>query len=146
MILLFPLSALAQMTDKAEINQINQKYDLGLSKRPSFSWLDLSKLHFSQSYAVSFISGNGFSGTQALYNGTIIYQLSRPLTLALNIGILHDPGALWGDQSLASTATFLPSGRLDWKPSNNFQMSIGFETVPVFYNGYFYDGRYGFWR
>jgi len=146
MILLFPLSASAQMTDKAEISQINQKYDLGLSKRPSFPWLDLSKLHFSQSYAVSFFSGNGYSGSQALYNGTIVYQLSHPLTLSLNMGILHDPSALWGSQSLTSTTAFLPSGRLDWRPSENFLMSIGFETVPAFYNGCLYDRRYGFWR
>jgi hypothetical protein len=147
MIILWPLSCLAQMSDQAEVREINEKYDLGLSRRPSLPFIDISRLDMTQSYSIGFYSGGGFSGTQALYSNTITYQLAKPLTLTLNLSILHDPGALWSDKSLGNTATFLPSGRLDWRPSDNFRMSIGIETRPAYYNGDYYNsGRYRFWR
>lgn len=146
-VLALPLVSAAQMADRVEAKEVTQKYDLGLTKPPSLPFFDLSRLHLSHSYSISYISGGGFSGTQAMYNGTLQYQLAQPLTLTLNLGILHDPGALFGDKNFSSNARFLPSGWLDWRPSKNFQMTIGFETVPAsYYRGYyFYPGRYTDW-
>ncbi len=146
-ILFLPLSSAAQMADQAEVREINEKYDLGLSRRPSLPFINISRLNMTQSYSIGFYTGGGFSGTQALYNNTITYQLARPLTLTLNLSILHDPSALWGNESFSNTATFLPSGRLDWRPSDNFRMSIGIERCPAYYNADYYNpGRYRFWR
>lgn len=137
------VTAMAQMVDEAEVKEITAKYDLGLTKRPSTSFLDLSRLNLSHSYTIGYFSGNGFSGSRAMYNGTIQYQIANPLTLTLNMGVLHDPGAIFGDRKLSENSKFLPSGWLDWRPSRNFQMSIGFETVPAYnYGGYYlYPGR-----
>jgi hypothetical protein len=49
---------------------------------------------------------------------------------------MHDPSSVFGDSKFSENAVFLPSGWLDWQPSKNFRMSIGFETVPAYYNGY----------
>jgi hypothetical protein len=138
---------MAQSVDQAEVKQITQKYDLGLSKPPSTPFFDLSRIHISQSYSIGFFSGGGTSGSQALYNGTLTYQLAQPLTLTLNMGILHDPSSLWGNNRFGTSAKFLPSGWLDWRPSKNFMMSIGFETRPAsYYNGYDWMGRYQPWH
>jgi hypothetical protein len=139
--------ATAQNANQAEVKEITQKYDMGLTKLPSLPLFDLSRIHFNQSYSIGFFSGGGMSGSQALYNGSISYQLAQPLTLTLNVGILHDPSALWGNGTIGNKAKFLPSGWLDWRPSKNFMMSIGFESVPASYhNGYDWMGRYQPWR
>lgn len=138
---------MAQSADRAEVKEITAKYDMGLTKAPSFPLLDLSRIHFSQSYSIGFFSGGGISGSQAMYNGSITYELSRPLTLTLNMGILHDPSALWGNSRVGNNAKFYPSGWLDWRPSKNFMMTIGFESVPAsYYYGYDWLGRYRSWR
>ncbi|MEE9443108.1 MAG: hypothetical protein V3V99_10640 [candidate division Zixibacteria bacterium] len=136
-----------QMADNAEVRELTEKYDMGLGKQPSFSLFNLSRLNLSHSYSLSFFSGAGISGSQGLYHGTLTYRLSKPLTLTLGLGILHDPGSLiGGDRSTHNSALFLPSGYLDWKPSDNFRMSIGFETVPAYGFGQYNLGRNSFWR
>lgn len=139
--------SVAQMADEAELKDINEKYDDGLTQRPSLSFFDLSKFRMRQSYGISFYSGDGYSGSYAVYNNMISYQLARPLTLTLNFSILHNPGNLWNDKPLGESARFFPSGYLDWRPSENFHLSIGFEQRPAYYDGnYFYNpGRYWLW-
>ncbi len=142
-----PLSAQAQMTDQSEVRQINRKYDVGVTKRPSLPLIDLSRLHMTQSYTMSFVSGSFGSGMQGLYQNTLSYQLANPLRLTLNMGILHDPSALVGNSQFSNSMRFLPSGWLDWRPSENFRMVVGFETIPAgYYNGYYGSGRYDYWR
>jgi hypothetical protein len=147
LILSLSVTAMAQKADKVEVKQATDKYDLGLAKRPSLPFFDLSRLNLSHSYSIGFFSGGGQSGTRGLYSGTLYYQLARPLTLTLNLSVLHDPGALFGDGRFSDNARFLPSGWLDWRPSKNFRMSIGFETVPMYYDrGYdYYSGRSLYW-
>lgn len=136
-----------QMVEKVEVKELTEKYDMGLGKQPSYSLFDLSRLNFAHSYSLSFFSGGGMSGSQGLYQGAFTYQLAKPLTLTLGLGILHDPGSLVsGDRRTNNNALFLPSGYLDWKPSENFRMSIGFETVPAYRYGHNNLGRYSFWR
>jgi len=137
----------AQSADVAEVSEITKKYDYGLTKQPGVSLLDLSRISFSHSYSLSYFSGGGISGTTGLYTGSIIYQLANPLTLTLNVGILHDPSSLWGDNKITESAVFLPSGYLDWRPSDNFHMSIGFQSIPAgwYYPGYYNYGRYPYY-
>ena len=137
----------AQMSDRVEVKEATDRYHLGLTKPPSLPFFDLSRLNLSHSYSIGYFSGSGFSGTQAYYNGTIHYQLANPLTLTLNIGVLHDPGAVFGGKNFNDNSMFLPSGWLDWRPSENFRMSIGFETVPAYYRGgdYYNPGRFRYW-
>ncbi len=148
-LVIVPAMTAAQMADEVEVKEVTEKYDLGVSQRPSVSLLDLSRLDFSHSYSLSFFSGGGYSGSMGLYSGTMRYRLADPLTLTFNLGILHDPGSLFGNSSFNRSSVFLPSGYLDWRPSDNFRMSIGFETVPAYYNhrGYYYfPGRYYDWH
>lgn len=148
MVAALPLIVTAQMADKVEVKEVVEKYDLGLTKQPTLPFFDMSRFDLSHSYSIGYYSGSGFSGTQGMYSGTIRYQIANPLTLTLNLGILHDPGAVFGDKKFSDNSIFLPSGRLDWRPSKNFMMSIGFETVPAYYNrGYYgYPGRSSYWR
>jgi hypothetical protein len=147
--LMIPLTALAQMADEAEVKEVTAKYDLGLTKSPSLPFLDLSRLDISHAYSISYFSGSGYSGTQGFYSGSMQYQLAKPLTLTLNLGILHDPGAFVGHKSFSENSAFFPSGWLDWRPSENFRLSIGFQSVPAYRNGgHYYNnpGSLSYWR
>ncbi|MCK5127484.1 MAG: hypothetical protein KAR42_14610 [candidate division Zixibacteria bacterium] len=147
LIVLLPATLLAQMSGTAEVKQITEKYDMGVSKAPSIPFFDLSRLNISHSYSIGFFSGGGSSGSQALYSGTFQYQLASPLMLTLNLGILHDPGTLFGSNNpLGNKAQFYPSGQLDWRPSDNFHMSIGFQSYPATYYSPLGNGRNPFWR
>jgi len=127
-----------QMADQAEIQSVKEDY-LGLDpvSKP-FSLIDLSKIHFSHSYSFNFFSGGGTSGSMGLYTGSIFYEISNSLSLDVQLGIAHDPGAMFSN-SVETDAAFFPAARLDYHPSNNFNISIGFESRPVYYypNSYY---------
>lgn len=143
-----PLMVMAQMTDQAEVKQITAKYDLGLTKRPSTPFFDLSRFHMTQSYTLGFFSGSGGSATRGLYRNTVTYQLADPLRLTVSMGILHDPTALLSSRGTSRATSLYPSGWLDWRPSENFRMLVGFESVPAswYYGNYGYGGYYGMGR
>ncbi len=135
-----------QMVDEAEVRELSEKYSTGVTKTPSLPLLDLSRLKISNSYSMMFYSGGGISGQQGVFNTTLQYQISNPLTLTVNLAMLHDPGALFNNSNFGNSAKIMPSGRLDWRPSENFWMTIGFETVTMNRYGYFNPGRYHYWR
>jgi len=138
-----PLSA--QMLDKAEIQSVKKDY-LGLNpvSKP-FSLIDMSRIKFSHSYSFSYHSGGGTSGSVGLYTGSIFYELSPSLSLDIMLGIAHNPGALVND-NIQTDAAFFPAFSLDYHPSNNFRLSLGFESRPG-YNQNLYNYYYPYnWR
>ncbi|RME28379.1 MAG: hypothetical protein D6800_03965 [Candidatus Zixiibacteriota bacterium] len=99
-----------------------------------FSLLDFSRIRWSHSYSVSFFSGGNGSGTVGLLNTTMFYDISRSLSLAVNLGIEHSGGAIWGDAN--NKARFLPGFTLDYHPSENFRMSLIMQRVDGLYSPY----------
>lgn len=105
-----------------------------------FSLLDLSRIRWSHSYSISYLSGGSRSGSAGLLNSTMFYDISNSLSLSVNVGVLHNSGSIWGDGN--NDATILPGFRLDYHPSEKFRMSIGFQRVSG-YSPYYLDG--GHW-
>jgi hypothetical protein len=138
--------ASAQLVDQADIETTKNDY-LGLkpASKP-FSLIDLSKLRWSNSYSLSFYSGSGSSGSMGLYTTSLFYEFSRALSLDFQLGVAHNPGSLF-NSDISSDAVFLPGFNLDYHPSNNFRISLGFERYPsdYFYNPYS-TYRYLPWR
>lgn len=102
----------------------------GIGAKSSFSpWslLDGSRVTWSHSYSVSFFSGGNSSGSLGMLNSSMLYEISPELTLALNLGVLHNAGAVFGSGEYG--AEFLPGFRLDWRPSEKFFMSVSFQKV-----------------
>lgn len=145
LVMLMAITATAQMADQAEIQSIKKDY-LGLNpvSKP-FSLIDLSRLKFSHSYSVSFFSGGGNSGSLGMYTGTIFYELTPSLSLDIALGIAHNPGLLFGTQSLTD-ARFFPAAELNYHPSEKFRLSIGFASYPGYNNNRYYPGYRNFWR
>ncbi|UCC44231.1 MAG: hypothetical protein JSU65_14150 [Candidatus Zixiibacteriota bacterium] len=138
-ILLLAVSLLSAsaMPQQADLASLREKTPTNLfGTRPSFSpssLLDASRMRWSHSYSFSFFSGGGTSGSLGLLRSTMYYDLSEKLGLSLNLGVLHNPGALWSD-SPSNDAVFLPGFTLDYHPSERFRMSLSVQRV----SGYFY--------
>ncbi len=137
-------STVAQFTDKAELGLIKKDY-LGLRPvdRP-FSLIDFSRLQWSHSYSMTFYSGAGSSGSIGMYTGNIFYEITPSLSLNMKVGIAHNPGGLF-DRTKNADAIFLPGARLDYRPSDNFHISVGFNSLyggPGFYSDNLYRSPY----
>jgi hypothetical protein len=138
-------ACLAQQADVASLKGTSSSSLTGLGVSPAstpFSLIDLSRIKWSHSYSVAFFSGGGTSSSAGLWNTSLDYEISSKLFLSLNMGVLHNPGAIWGRTE--SNATFLPGFRLDYRPSNNFMMSVSVQQAAGYYDPYYsrsYLGR-----
>jgi len=141
-ILLFSVMATsAQNTDQAILDNARSSTLLGTSPASSpFSLLDLSRMKWSHSYTLSYISNGGYSGSVGILNTTMFYEFSPKLSLNLNIGIMHNTGAIWGDEN--NNATLLPGFMLDYHPSDKFTILFGMQRVSGLYPNYSYGSRY----
>lgn len=142
----------AQMADQASIQATSRSQALGVQPAVNpFSLLDLSRIKWSHSYSISYLSGGGASGTAGLWNTSMLYEFSSKLTLRLDLGVSHGGGSLYAGD--VNSASFLPGFVLDYHPSESFRMTIGMQT----FNGYpsfspyspfgwsAYRGGYGYW-
>jgi hypothetical protein len=71
---------------------------------------------------------------------SIGYQIARPLYVQLDLGVMHNPGALWGGNSAVSGAQIRPNFLMRYTPSPGFQLLIDVRTVPMYYGGYGFAG------
>jgi len=129
----------AQLVDNAiiENTQSTTSHNLKPAVTP-FSLLDFSKITWSHSYSVSFFSGGNGSNSLGVWNTSMFYEVSSKLSLALNVGIAHDPGSIWGDAN--SSADILPGFMLDYHPSKNFNVQISMQSyrgTNNYYNPYY---------
>lgn len=124
--------ATGQDIDQARLETPNAYNSLGVQPAATpFSLLDFSRIKWSHSYSVSFFSGGNQSGSVGLASTSMLYEFSDRLSLQVNLGILHDPGAIWGDKN-NNNATLLPGFRLDYRPTDKVFMTLEFQR---------YDGR-----
>ncbi|MEW5795815.1 MAG: hypothetical protein AB1772_05595 [Candidatus Zixiibacteriota bacterium] len=136
----------AQQADVASLKDSQANAATGFGLNPAgtpFSLIDLSRIKWSNSYSVAFFSGGGSSGSVGLWSTTMDYVISSKLHLAINLGVLHNPGSLWGRAE--SEASFLPGFRLDYRPSDKVLMSLSVQRGIGYYDPYYgrpYGGRW----
>ncbi|MBU8932807.1 MAG: hypothetical protein KOO62_02260 [candidate division Zixibacteria bacterium] len=124
-------SASAQSVDQVTLDNTTRANSLGVAPvARAASLIDLSRLNLSHSYSLSYFSG-ARSGSVGLLNTTMFYEFSPKLSLFLNLGVMHNIGAIRGDAK--NSATLLPGFQLDYHPSDKFRLSIEMQTR---YGGY----------
>lgn len=138
--------AWTQLVETAEIKKLkNDHVGLRPVSKP-FSLIDLSRVKWSHSYSVNFFSGGGTSGSIGMYTSSIFYELSNSLSFDVQIGIAHNPGSIFNNNTNSNAALY-PSFNLDYHPSDNFRLSIGIAKHPgIYYNPYLQNGGYYFNR
>jgi len=103
-----------------------------------FSLLDPSRFRIHNSYSLSFLSGSGRSASVGMFMSTIEYQLSRPLSLRVGLGYLHQPLGFLKNVNGPDQGRILPNVSLDYRPSDKFRFSVDFRTVPSSVDGMWY--------
>jgi len=146
---LMAVSVMAQHTDKAILENAHTATLLGAQPAKSpFSLLDFSRMKWSHSYTLSYLSGGGYSGSVGILNNNLFYEFSSKLSMNLNLGIMHHAGAIWGDEN--NNATLLPGFLLDYHPSDKFSVAFGIQRVNGYYpyypgNRFYNSGWYRPW-
>jgi hypothetical protein len=121
----------------------NMPLTINEPSKSSFSLLDPNRIHMSQSYSFMYSSSRYGSQSLGLYLNSIEYQVSDPLTIYLDIGYLHNPGALVGSRNeYLGDGKIIPAVAVDWKLSNNMFFHFSYREVPGYY---YYDGYYEPW-
>ncbi len=139
----------AQSADVEALNELQRGSSLGVQPMSSpTGWLDLSRATFSHSYSLTYFSGGGTSGSLGLWTSAMRYEFSDHLRLTLNLGVLHDGGAIFGSDFRSDrNTTFLPGFRLEYQPSDKVYMSVSFQRYAGGYGPYGYQPfGYRDWR
>lgn len=142
-ILLFSISVSAQLADQAEVENVNSNKGIGLNPASTpFSLIDISRVKWSHSYSVSFFSGGNSTSSLGLWNTSMFYEFSKNVSLTLNLGVAHDANSLFGGES--NYSKILPGFLLDYHPSRNFNLRVGFQSYSGYYPyyDYLYDNRF----
>jgi hypothetical protein len=128
--------------------QLSGDFAAGPTKdKPKFSLLDPARLHMSQSYSFWYSSSRAGSNNLAMYLNSIEYQISDPLKIRVDIGYIHQPGAILKNGTKAfENGQIVPGLSLTWRPSRNFLFQLDYRQVPILgdrYNRDYYDGSWG---
>lgn len=133
-------SAEAQRADLQQLNTTAASRPLGIAPAVSpHGLLDLSKIRFDHSYSIGYASGGGQSISQGMWRSTMFYDFSPKLSVALNLGVLHNTGSLFNTSINTGASTFLPGATLDWRPNSKTQVRVSFQT----YQGLYAPSNYG---
>jgi hypothetical protein len=135
------VSAIAQYRNDGKTPSVQSRFlnpNNGL-----FGLLDPNRMQMSQSYTLCFASSGNGSVAQGLYLNNIRYRLSNPLSLNLTLGFLHQPYSSFNGGFSGSSAMFVGSAIVQYRPARNFCITLGINNIPQYnpyYNtlGYFY--------
>ncbi len=131
-----------KMNDEPNVGQsLVRSDDSGLL----FGWFDPSKLKMAQSFSMSYqtFGQNGFA--LGVYTNSLSYQVSEPLSLQMDVSVMHSPyNSLGGDFAKSLSGVYLSRAELNYRPSENTLFQIQFRQLPgsLYYGGYGYGGMY----
>lgn len=127
-VLLCALSVSAQHVDRATLQEVTSMNPVGVkSSSGLYSFLDLSKIRWANSYSLSYFSGGAYSGSMGMLHTSMSYPFSSKLNLMLDLGLAH--GISGNLTTPGQNVSLLPSFWLDYRPSKNFSMSLSFQTI-----------------
>jgi hypothetical protein len=131
-----------KMNDEPNVSQsLVRSDDSGLL----FGWFDPGKLKMTQSFSMSYqtFGQNGFA--LGVYTNSLSYQVSEPLSLQMDVSVMHSPySSLGGDFAKSLSGVYLSRAELNYRPSDNTLFQIQFRQLPasLYYGGYGYGGMY----
>jgi hypothetical protein len=137
--LLFAVSVSAQHVDRATLQQVSSMNPIGMKTSSAlFNLIDLSKIRWANSYSVSYFSGGLNNGSMGMLHTSMLYPFSSKLNLMVDLGVAH--GISGNLSAPGRNVSLLPSFWLDYRPSKNFSLSFGYQTInglalPAAYRG-----------
>ena len=104
---------------------------------------DLKKLKFNHTIGISYGSGYG-GGLSQYYLNDITYQISKPLIVRAQVGLINKMSghARYGSASSGGVQVVVPNVSLLYKPKPNLHIEFGFSTFNGYGYGYYYRNPY----
>ncbi|HNZ39644.1 MAG TPA: hypothetical protein PK251_00570 [Candidatus Latescibacteria bacterium] len=105
---------------------------------------DSSKLTTWRSYSFGIASSGGTTTSAGLLLQHIQYQIATPLTLRMDVGLLHNPLGVAGFRNGPQQASIvIPALDLVYRPTENMVLSVHYSQMPS--NRYGYGYGYNAW-
>ncbi len=104
-----------------------------------FGWFDPSKLKMTQSYSLSYQTFGQNGLALGVYTNSLSYQISNPLSVQMDVSVMHSPySTLGGNFSKSLSGIYLSRAELNYKPSENTLFQLQFRQMPasMYYGGY----------
>ncbi len=99
-------------------------------------FLSSDRFSMNHTFSASFLSFGGNSLMMNSYLNTMQYQLSAPLLLKVNLGVVNTPYSSFNSHpGLDINATnFVGSAELHYQPTSNAHVKIGVGVAPRYYS------------
>ena len=131
-----------KMNDEPSVSQsLVRSDDSGLL----FGWFDPGKLKMSQSFSLSYQTFGNQGLSLGVYTNSLSYQISNPLSVQMDVSVVHSPySSLGNDFTKSLSGIYLSRAELNYKPSDNMLFQIQYRQLPasLYYGGYGYGGSY----
>ncbi len=141
-IFFIPLLLFAQLKESSKLPSFSQ---VGIRPNSNLilGFLNPDKLSMHHSFSMSYMSMGSAGGMMVnSYMNTINYQISNPLFLRLNLGIMNSPYNSFQNPALNNTQ-FFGGAELFYRPTENSLIKVGFDVRPGYYGpGYYNSGFY----
>ncbi len=110
-----------------------------------FGWFDPGKLKMAQSYSLSYQTFGRQGLALGAYTNSLSYQISNPLSVQMDVSVVHSPySSLGGDFSKSLSGIYLSRAELNYKASDNMLFQVQYRQMPasLYYGGYGFGGSY----
>ncbi len=139
---MFPVLAFTQMKENTKMPSFSQ---IGIKPNSNviLGFLNSDRLSMHHTFSMSYMSlGNAGGMMVNSYMNTINYQISNPLFLRLNLGIMNSPYNSFNNPALGNTQ-FFGGAELFYQPTENSMIKLGVQVRPGYYGpGYYGPGYY----
>lgn len=113
-----------------------------------FGWFDPGKLKMAQSFSMSYQTFGKQGLALGMYTNSLSYQVSEPLSLQMDVSVMHSPySSLGGDFAKSLSGIYLTRAELNYRPSENTLFQIQFRQLPasLYYSGFGYGYGGSYW-
>ncbi len=93
--------------------------------------LDPSRMHWSHSFSSAYATSNGGSILQGAFTTSMIYELSRPITLMFRMGYLKEAYNTYRPTGMANQGQLFGGFGLQYRPTRNTVFRFEFQQIPA---------------
>ena len=93
--------------------------------------LDPSRMHWSHSLSSAYATSNGGSVLQGAFTTSMIYELSRPITLMFRLGYMNEPYNTYRPAGMENQGQLFGGFGLQYRPFRNTVFQFEFQQIPA---------------
>ena len=104
-----------------------QPFDIEKERPSGLSWFSSQRFSLSHSLSYGVYSGGEGTHSLGLMASRLTYRISRPMTLAAEVGMMMDPSQ---EQALSAESVYLKSLDFNYRPHENFHLRVMYQGAP----------------